>query len=314
MRRPGIGRPPPCYKDRAHESTTRGGNRLNPAFLGIATASIWGVHDLVAGVTSRRIGFLPTVLGSTFFGFAALTGWLAVDGTYPALIQDRAWIAYGSGFGYALATMCLFAALSSGPMSLGVPLAGSYPITSLVLSAAAGVVPTALQLSLALTVVLGVVLVSMTADSSSPRQQFPEGWFRRTLTYGLSAHVLFAFAIWSGQLAAVRFGGIETTWLARLSGLVLLVLILAVSRDTLKNKASYLPTLGMIGLLDVLAISCLNYAANTAHPEIATVIGSTFGPVTVLLAWIFLKERISGLTWLGIVITFSAVAALSATG
>lgn len=287
---------------------------MNPAFLGIATASIWGVHDLVAGITSRRIGFLPTVLGSTFFGLAALTAWLAADGGYPALIQERIWIAYGSGFGYALATMCLFAALSSGPMSLGVPLAGSYPVTSLILAAASGTLPTVLQLSLALTVVVGVVVVSTADGAGDARQQFPDGWFGRTIAYGLSAHVLFALAIWSGQLAAVRFGSIETTWLARLSGLVLLALILAASRESLKNKAGYLPTVAAIGLLDVLAISCLNYAGNTAHPEIATVIGSTFGPVTVLLAWIFLKERISLLRWLGIVVTFSAVAALSATG
>lgn len=287
---------------------------MNPAFLGIATASIWGVHDLIAGITSRRIGFLPTVLGSTFFGLAGLTVWLGLEGGYPDLMQDRVWIAYGSGLGYALATMCLFAALSSGPMSLGVPLAGSYPVTSLVLAAASGTVPTALQLTLALTVVLGVVIVAMTGDSSGSRRQFPEGWFRRTLVFGLSAHVMFAIGIWSGQLAAAHIGSIETTWLSRLSGLALLTLILAARRETLRDKAGHVPIVALIGLLDVLAISSLNYASHTAHPEIATVIGSTFGPVTVLLAWIFLKERISGLRWLGIAVTFSGVAALSASG
>lgn len=287
---------------------------MNPAFLGIATASIWGVHDLIAGITSRRIGFLPTVLGSTFFGLAALTAWLGFEGAYPDLMQERIWIAYGSGFGYALATMCLFAALSSGPMSLGVPLAGSYPVTSLVLAAASGIVPTALQSTLALTVVLGVVIVSMTGDSSDSRQQFPEGWFRRTIVYGLAAHVLFAIGIWSGQLAATHFGSIETTWLSRLSGLVLLLLILGARRETLRDKTGHVPIVALIGLLDVLAITSLNYAGNTAHPEIATVIGSTFGPVTVLLAWIFLKERIPVLRWFGIVVTFSGVAALSVVG
>lgn len=285
---------------------------MNPALLGISTASIWGVHDLVAGVTSRRIGFLPTVLGSTFFGLAALTVWFAFNGPYPDLVQDKVWIAYGSGFGYALATLCLFAALSSGPMSLGVPIAGSYPVTSLVLAAATGIVPTVLQLILALTVVLGVVIVSIAGNSAESRQQFPEGWFQRTVLYGLGAHVLFALGIWSGQMAATHFGSIQTTWLARISGLVLLVLILSASRETLRGKTGYVPTVGLIGLLDVAAITCLNYAGNTAHPEIATVIGSTFGPVTVLLAWIFLKEHISLLRWFGIAVTFSAVAALSA--
>lgn len=287
---------------------------MNPAFLGIATASIWGVHDLLAGVTSRRIGYLPTVLGSTFFGLVALSAWLAFNGTYPNLLQDQVWIAYGSGFGYALATMCLFAALSSGPMSLGVPLAGSYPVTSLVLAAAAGIVPSATQLLLALTVILGVVIVAIADRSSDSIQQFPEGWFRRTVMFGLGAHVLFALGIWSGQLAAVRFGTIETTWLARLSGLVLLILVFSAAGRTIRGRTGHVPVVALIGLLDVIAISCLNYAGGTAHPEISTVIGSTFGPVTVLLAWIFLRERIVPLRWLGIAVTFSGVAALTAFG
>lgn len=287
---------------------------LNPAFLGIATASIWGVHDLLAGITSRRIGALPTVLGSTLFGFVILTAWLAPSAAYPNPAEDGVWIAYGSGFGYALATLCLFAALSSGPMSLGVPIAGSYPVTSLILAAAAGIVPTPLQLILAAVVIAGVVMVSATGYSTEPRHRFPPGWLRRTILYGLSSHVLFALGIWSGQLAAVHFGSIQTTWLARLSGLVLLALILGASRQTVADKAGYLPRVALIGCLDVVAISSLNYAGRTAHPEIATVIGSTFGPVTVLLAWLFLKERISPLRWLGIAVTFCGVAGLSAVG
>jgi len=285
---------------------------VNPALLGIATASIWGVHDLLAGVTSRRTGFLPAVLGSTFFGLVVLTVWLAFNADYPNLIQDKIWIAYGSGFGYALATMCLFAALSSGPMSLGVPLAGSYPVTSLALAAAAGIVPSASQLALALTVVMGVVIVSVSGNASDGGRQFPEGWFQRTVLYGLGAHVLFALGIWSGQLAATHFGTIQTTWLARISGLILLILIFSAGKQTLTDKAKDVPILALIGLLDVVAIACLNYAGHTAHPEIATVIGSTFGPVTVLLARVFLKERICPLRWFGIAVTFSGVAGLSA--
>lgn len=287
---------------------------MNPAFLGIATASIWGAHDLIAGITSRKIGFLPTVLGSTLFGLIALTAWLGLRGTFPDPLQEQVWVAYACGCGYALATMCLFAALGAGPMSLGVPIAGSYPVTSLLLATAFGIVPTMVQVILALTVLFGVVIVSSTDGEAGNGRQFAPGYFWRTVAYALCAHVMFALAIWSGQLAAARFGTIETTWLSRLSGLVLLALIFGASRQTVRGTTAYIPTAALLGLLDVTAISCMNHAATTSYPEIATVIGSTFGPVTVLLAWIFLDERISPLRWFGIAVTFSGVAALSAVG
>lgn len=287
---------------------------MNPALLGISAASLWGTHDLIAGVTSRRIGFLPTVLGSTTSGFLVLTAWLGIQGAFPGMLQEDVWIAYCSGFGYTLATMFLFAALSSGPMALGVPLAGSYPVTSLVLATLAGVPPTPAQVLLALVVVAGVVIVSVGEDPSFPDSQFKPGWFKRTVMFGVGAHVFFALGIWLGQKAAIVFGSIETTWLARTSGLLLLLLLFALSTDTLKGKARFAPVVLLIGCLDVLAITSLNFAGHTARPETASVIGSTFGPVTVLLAWIFLKERITAFRWLGIAVTFSGVAALTALG
>lgn len=284
---------------------------MNPAFLGIATASIWGVHDLIAGVTSRRIGFLPTIIGSTLFGLLVLSVWLGVSGDFPALIQEDIWIAYCSGFGYTLATMFLFAALSAGPMSLAVPLAGSYPVSSLIIAAISGVTPSSFQLLLAAVVILGVFMVSM-AKEESASQQFDKGWFKRTVVFGLCSHLCFAIGIWLGQSAAVSFGTIEATWLARISGLAILLVILVFSKVTVSNVGRFVPVVALIGFLDVIAISCLNYAGHTSQPEVAIVIGSTFGPVTVLLARVFLKEHISWFRWLGIAITFSGVAGLTA--
>ena len=60
------------------------------------------------------------------------------------------------------------------------------------------------------------------------------------------------------------------------------------------------------------ARSLLFAAGKTAQPELATVCGSASGAITVILAWIFLKEKIVYLRWLGIAATFSGIAALSA--
>ncbi len=47
------------------------------------------------------------------------------------------------------------------------------------------------------------------------------------------------------------------------------------------------------------------------NAELAAVTASTFGVITVLLAWIILRERINGLQWLGIVLVFGGIVILS---
>ena len=53
-------------------------------------------------------------------------------------------------------------------------------------------------------------------------------------------------------------------------------------------------------MLDTFAAVLLFAAGNTAQPELATVCGSASGAITVILAWIFLNEKVVYLRWLGI--------------
>ena len=46
---------------------------MSPALLGSLAALFWGIHDLVAGISSRQVGHMVIVLGVTVFGLAALT-------------------------------------------------------------------------------------------------------------------------------------------------------------------------------------------------------------------------------------------------
>ena len=52
--------------------------------------------------------------------------------------------------------------------------------------------------------------------------------------------------------------------------------------------------------------------AQTGRLDVAAVLSALYPASTVLLAWIFLKEKIVYLRWLGIAATFSGIAALSA--
>ena len=53
-------------------------------------------------------------------------------------------------------------------------------------------------------------------------------------------------------------------------------------------------------------------AGKSAQPELANVCATASGAITILLAWIFLHEKIAYLRWIGIAATFFGIAALSA--
>jgi drug/metabolite transporter (DMT)-like permease len=74
------------------------------------------------------------------------------------------------------------------------------------------------------------------------------------------------------------------------------------------------PFLGAQGLLDAGGYLAL-FAGSTGEGQaIAAVAGSGFGAVTVLLACLVLKERMSLLQWLGIALVFGGVAVLAGQG
>ena len=88
---------------------------MNPILLGSLTALCWGTVDFIAGRTSATAGAIRTTAGVTIAGLILLTAWLAASGTFPSLSQGPIWLPLVAGAGFALATMCLFAAISSEP-------------------------------------------------------------------------------------------------------------------------------------------------------------------------------------------------------
>jgi drug/metabolite transporter (DMT)-like permease len=71
------------------------------------------------------------------------------------------------------------------------------------------------------------------------------------------------------------------------------------------------PLIGAMGMLDVLALITVISAAAFPDAELATVTSSAFGAVTVVLARVLLKERISPLQFLGLLLIFGGIIALA---
>jgi drug/metabolite transporter (DMT)-like permease len=98
----------------------------------------------------------------------------------------------------------------------------------------------------------------------------------------------------------------------RLTALVSLSLAAAPTRQTLKlprGKVWWL--LLAVGILDTAAFVANNAGLSTGQVSVVSVLASLYGAITVLLAWIFLRERLEPSQWLGIVLIFIGIVLVS---
>lgn len=284
---------------------------MNPVFLGTAAALCWGMLDFLAGKTGRRIGPLPVTAAVTLFGLALISLCLLAFGEFPVVLRGEAWWPVVAGIGVALATLFLFTAITSGPISLAVPVAMSYPATSLLLGAFFGSIPSLTQLAIVALVLIGAFLVACGESEAESAEATPGRW-RRTVTFALLAHLTFVVGVFAGQKSAQLFDEIQSVWISRLAGAAIMLPLMLARPAPIRPQIPYLPVLAAMGLLDVFAITLLFAAGKSAQPELANVCATASGAITILLAWIFLHEKIAYLRWIGIAATFFGIAALSA--
>ena len=69
--------------------------------------------------------------------------------------------------------------------------------------------------------------------------------------------------------------------------------------------------LSVMGVLDAIALSLVMSAGTLYRPEFAAVAASTFGAITIILAWTFLKERMTFGQWAGVGLTFTGIGYLA---
>jgi drug/metabolite transporter (DMT)-like permease len=285
---------------------------MNPVLLGATAALCWGTLDFIAGRTSGTVGAPRTTAGVTVGGLVLLTVWIALTGSFPDPSPAALWLPALAGAGLAFATICLFVAIVSGPVSLAVPITMAYPATGIALFAILGNTPKPIQIALA-AVVMGGVLIVAASESSAGRATSDPARRRRTILYALGSHFIFLFSVLAGQKAALALGETQSVWLSRLAGSVAVIPFVFIRRS---GGSITLPMIGLfllMGGLDVGALVLLFAAAASEHPQLAIVTASGSGAITVILAAIFLKERITFVRWAGILVTFAGIATLSAT-
>lgn len=274
--------------------------------LALGSSLAWGCADFVGGLAARRVGPLRVMTLSYPAGAILLTA-LALT-VVPGEVS-RAAVAWSLvvGLSGSLAIFLLYAALAAGPMGVVSPLTalGSAAVPALV-GVLRGDTITALILTGMILAVASVILVSR---EPAPQQRLSA----RVLAMAAGAGIFLGLCLTGLALAPTESG----IWVSALGRWIATIVILAIAVWLLmrEGSASWKPFPWVLaiaaGTLDGLANGLFQVAAQQTELVVVAVISSLYPAATLLLARWLLKERLSRIQGLGVVLALAAIMALT---
>jgi|SRR6056297_99538 len=280
---------------------------MNAIALGLMAAVCWGLHDIAIRYLSRTVPLIGALLVVLITGLAFQTFVLASSDDLRLPQGAALWLSVGSGAAFLMASLGLYFAFERGPVRLVSPIIGAYPIASLAFAAATGTAISGSQIAAVLLIVAGVGLVASLADTGGDPVP-PKG---PTIVLSLISALGFATTFKLGQMAAALDGELQSTFVARITAIGLLVMIIIIRKTPIRVGRRAIIPLIVMGLLDGVALLSVLSAGSLADPQFAAVASSMFGLFTIVLAWALLKERMTAPQWGGCVIAFLAIGYLA---
>jgi len=278
---------------------------LLPILYGIASAATWGAADFIGGLASKRTSpyrvlFLGELAG--FIPFLALA--LLSREPIPA-IADLLWGALASLLGLAGLTL-LYRALADGQMSVAAPVSALFaailPVVFGFFTLGPPPLTTFLGFGFAL---LAVWFISQTEAAS---WRFPLRGLRsfRDLRLPLLSGLFFGLYFIVVHRATLN----AFFWplvMARFAGFVAFGLYALITRQPAMPPRDVWGFCIINGVIDIGGNAFYILSAQTGRIDVAAVLGALYPASTVLLAWMFLKEKLTWLQTFGVLLAFAAI-------
>jgi len=287
--------------------------------LGLTAALCWGMADFLARYATRLVGSYRTLLFMQGIGLLILSYYVVASGELQRSLgsgwQPWAWLVVANLLEIASA-LALYRAFEVGVISVVSPVAASYAAVTVVLSFASGERLEPLRWAGIAAALVGVVLASAgpAAAARVKAQVRGHSFFHSGIALALFAAVAFGVTFWMyGFLIIPYVGGVIPVWLVRVMTPTILLLVARPSGQSVRlPRGSIWWLIIGVGLLDTVAFVANSVGLGTDQVSVVSVIGSLFSAVTVLLAAVFLHDRLRWSQWLGVAITLVGVALVSA--
>ncbi len=268
------------------------------AIFGLAAALCWGAGDFSGGIATKRSGVLIVAIISQLIGIVLLASAAIVFRENIPITEDFLWGAM-AGLSGGVGILSLYHALSIEKMGIVAPVSAVWSaIVPMTFGLITEGLPTVNQLIGFAFAFAGVWLISREEDS--PKIEFERIKFPLLAGTGFG---LFMILIDQVQTSGVFWPLVG----ARMATIPTFIIAAFYSRQTRIPGLRYLPLIAFVGLLDTGGNVFYVLAAKAGRLDIAAILTSLYPAVTVLLAWIIVKERLKERQLIGILAVLVAV-------
>jgi drug/metabolite transporter (DMT)-like permease len=274
---------------------------------GLLSALAWGAADFFARLSAERVGARRTLFWMQVTGALATGALLLWPGFWPAALPWRL-LALNAGIGLFNVTggLLLYRALEIGTVSLVSPVSSTFAAIAAALAIAAGERPSAAQLAGLVLAAAGVIGAAIPPRASTPHAASRKG-------VGLAAGAALA---WGASFFALRYvvrdlGPLFPVFVSRVVSIGALALASAALKRPLTPPRGASRLVAAVAVLDSAAFVFYDAGVASAMTAVVSILSSLFGAVTVVLALIFLRERMGRMQWAAVGVILVGVALVS---
>ncbi len=257
-----------------------------PFALGLSASLCWGLADFVAGMETRRLPGLVVVCLSQVVGLVGLIGLAAALGEI-ALDSHAVPAVLAAGLSSSVGVIVLYRALAIGPMGVVAPLSATGAVVPIVVGLAEGEAPTEVQVLGIAAAAVGVLLV---AQDVAPGKEL-KGAIPKGVALALLAALCLGITLAALDRAAAS-GAVSAVLWSRMTAVAVLCGVLLILKPPLTGVRSRFPRLASIGVLDAGANTLYALATTQGLLALVAIVASLYPVATLILARVFLAERL----------------------
>ena len=282
---------------------------------GLGAAVFWGIADLFAAFSGRRVGVAATVLLSQVAAAVAISVLVLASGhDLDGLDEVAGWLLPIAAI-TAVAYVTLYRALELGPIALVSPLLASYAVIPVLLAVifldetlgSVGIAGAAVTIG-------GAVVTSADVRSLRRGTRVPAA----ALPWALASTVLFGTAAYAVAWSAKRVGWLTSLWLVRTSTALLFVITavvaIAVVRPALRGRLSTraVALCALLGVADLAGTISYSRGSEVGLVSIVTAVSATYPLIPVFGGIALLDERPAINHYVGVAMVIAGLLLLGA--
>jgi len=276
-------------------------HELSTVALALAASISWGAGDFSGGLASRRAQVLSVVIGAYIIGLCIFIVFALIwSEPFPSAL-DLMWGGVAGLVG-SVGLVAFYQALAVGRMGVVAPIAAMLSAAIPVLFGAfIEGLPGPTQL---VGFVLAFIAVGLISGLGVVKGR----------SKGLGLALLAGLGFGSFFVLISRISNGAIFWplaTARLSSLLFLFAVVLIRRQNVLLEKSVWPLVFLAGALDAAGNVFFVLATHAGRLDVAAILSSLYPAVTVLLATLILKERVTRLQTIGIFIALVAIPLIS---